>query len=291
MEKSNDGFTAQLCRIKAFLPSSAYTKQAANGNKTRNELGKERAAALNNNVGWEELLGSLNSSVDYEGQKIQFEPCNLEDDKIFFDHKSQAIKFPKLKYSLGNGCEETLSIRINPCVSKEVHTKILTRPTFICTTEEFLRSPNKVDNFFKESVNFTEKVFDVIKGFYAVKMGTSYGSVTLEPYCSAEIFVIGYKAFKQWLEVTMESEKAQILECAKKEHTVELARDLLNRLKEDGEDYKWFSRSKGGTNAVYGIYGKETYCKVLGIADDSPGLITKDLTYDIAALMDSNGNC
>lgn len=284
---NNGEFTAQLCKIKAFRHSAGFIND---GNKTRNQLGDEKADILSSNNGWNQLLSLLNSSIDCDEKKIQFEPYNSAH-VISFDYEKQTIRFPKLKYELGNGHKETLSIRISPCVSREVHTKILTRPTFLCSTDELLRSPDKVNVFFEKTVGFTDKVFGVVKDFYTSKIKKDNNPVELNPYCDAEIFVIGYKEFKQWVEFAVSNNKNQIVNDAKNKPSVELSRGFLNNLKKDGEEYKWFSRRRDSINAIYGIYGRENYCKVLGIADDRPGLITAELTQELIALMDSAGSC
>jgi len=293
-------FIAQLCRIKAFQPSSEYRSYLDREklSKTRNQLGQERADAINKHDGWNVLLGLFND-LTYDGNAVRFnlfDPDSVGAHPVVFDSDEQAIFFPKLRYSLNsefNGHDETLSIIINPCISEGVHTKLITRPTFSCTPQKFLSSSGEIGNFFSKSVDFTDELFKVIRKFYIEKTYIPDVSVGLAPYCNADMFVMGYSGFKDWVKSSMNNEKEQILASVTSNKYVSAGKDILNNLVDVDKkaSYNWFSRTRSGTNAIYGINGDDNYCRVLGIIDNYPGIITADLTKELLMIMDSNGSC
>ncbi len=283
-----------MYRIKAFQPSEQYKNYlvAVQERQSRNDLGKERTRALNSDGGWKELIERLDQ-VTCDGKSVVFKPFYEASNPIFtFDCAQQIIRFPKLKYKLNDRHDETLTISITPCIGDTVRTKLITCPTFSCSLQEFESSLESIKKFFDNGINFTEKIFDIIKNFYVSKINLpNVADLDLIPYCNADLFFIGNKEFVGWVKFAAENNADKMVDFVNNDSISSTGRNILRYLMKADEGYKWYSRSHDSINSVYGVYGKDNYCKVLSVIDsDNTGMFSSGLTSELLTVMDNCGS-
>lgn len=290
-------FIAQLCGIKAFEPAQCYQEYLRSKSADNIKgLGDDMAKILKSNNGWDELFKVLNDLRQFE----LFKKNNSQ--SIFFDDKNLHIDFPQLKYKF-DGNEVKLTLNLVPCISETIKTKLITRHEFSCPIEKFLISHKVVEAFFEDASSFVDKLFTEIAKFYIerikkliIEKEVDQNYKILKEFCNVRIYFIGSPKFAKWVKFSKDRnmEKMDWEKDSNSEIAIDHGQEILTKLTQPEEKYKWFSRSRVSkdvptkVSGIYGICGNDNlrYCKVVGVIDDSSSQITDELASDLTSRID-----